>query len=566
MRARAENGPLLVQAIAGAYVVILGIDIPDERSSRGVLGFAIERIDHANQRRDWLQGFKVFRNANLPGGVLASTHEHPLQSFLWSDFTVRNGHQYTYRVVAMRGQPSALIEGENVEVRITTENEDRDRHAIYFNRGVAGSQAYTRKFGNRRPDEVPNREAWRWLSRGLFEAMLDFIGKARGPSNALRVAVYEFNQGAVLQAFAKARQSGADIQIIYDARQIVNQENPNRSKLQPSEANRRAIAAAGLDDACIPRTSDPRAISHNKFIVLLENGEPTQVWTGSTNMTDGGIFGHSNVGHIVRDRSVAAKYLNYWEKLKSDPKMDRRAEDDELRPWNEERYPIPDAEPTDDITVIFSPRRTLAALEWYAQRMEAAKSAVFLTAAFGVNDLFESVFAQSRDYLRYILLETEDNDMANLLRNRNNRIAVGNLLSGNNAFETWLQEQRLLSEHLTGLNTHVKYIHTKYLLLDPLGDKPVVITGSANFSDASTRRNDENMLVIQGNKSVADIYLGEFMRLFKHFQFRAVAAAARNQLAEADSGFLDESDGWRAPFYEPGTVQYKERQYFSRAA
>ena len=413
---------------------------------------------------------------------------------------------------------------------------------------------------------MPNREAWRWLSRGLFEAMLDFIGKARGPNSALRAAVYEFNQGLVLQAFAKARDSGADVQIIYDARQIVNQENPNRSKLQPSEANRRAISAAGLDGACIPRTSDPRAISHNKFIVLLENGEPTQVWTGSTNMTDGGIFGHSNVGHIMRDPSAAAKYLSYWEKLKTDPKMDRRPDNDELRPWNEEHYPIPEGEPADDITVIFSPRRTLAGLEWYVQRMEAATSAVFLTAAFGVNDLFEEVFAQPRDYLRYILLETEDKDMATLLRNRNNRIAVGNLLSGNNAFETWLQEQRLLSEHLTGLNSHVKYIHTKYLLLDPLGDKPVVITGSANFSDASTRRNDENMLVIQGDKSVADIYLGEFMRLFKHFQFRAIAAAARNQLKESDAGFLQDSDGWRAPFYEPGTVQYKERQYFSRAA
>src|SRR4029453_12730480 len=102
------------------------------------------------------------------------------------------------------------------------------------------------------------------------------------------------------------------------------------------------------------------------------------------------------------------------EKVKTNPKMDRLADDDELRPWNEERYPIPEGEPTDDITVIFSPRRTLAGLEWYANRMEAATSAVFLTAAFGVNDLFEEVFGQPRDYLRYILLETEDDDMANL--------------------------------------------------------------------------------------------------------------------------------------------------------
>jgi phosphatidylserine/phosphatidylglycerophosphate/cardiolipin synthase-like enzyme len=565
MRAFETNGPISVQAVAGAYVVLLGIDMPDEATSRGVLGFAIERIDHATERRAWLQGFKVFQSANLPGGILVSTREHPLQTFLWSDFTVRNGHTYTYRVVAMRGVPGALSEGEAVEIRVTTENEETDQHAIYFNRGVAGSQAYTRRFGNRRPHEVPDREAWRWLSRGLFKAMLDFIGQADGARYGLRAAVYEFNQGAVVQSFRKAQVAGADVKVIYDARQVIHATDPSKSKLQPAASNRQSIEAAGLQ-GCIPRTADPRAISHNKFIILLDNGEPTQVWTGSTNMTDGGIFGHSNVGHIVRDPAVAKQYLKYWEKLSNDPAMARRAADDEIRPWNEENFPVPDTEPTEDMTVIFSPRPDLSALEWYTHRMEAAQTAVFLTAAFGVNDMFEEVFEQPRDYLRYILLETEDEDMAKLLLERNNRIAVGNLLRGNTAFEGWLEEQRLLSEHLTGLNSHVKYIHTKYLLLDPLGENPVVVTGSANFSDASTRRNDENMLVIRGNKSVADIYLGEFMRLFKHFQFRAAATTGRHQLPEGDAGFLEEDDSWRTLFYQSGTVQYKERRYFSKAA
>ena len=46
-------------------------------------------------------------------------------------------------------------------------------------------------------------------------------------------------------------------------------------------------------------------------------------------------------------------------------------------------------------------------------------------------------------------------------------------------------------------------MHTKCALIDPLGDDPVVITGSANFSDASTKNNDENMLVIRGDAAVA---------------------------------------------------------------
>jgi phosphatidylserine/phosphatidylglycerophosphate/cardiolipin synthase-like enzyme len=58
------------------------------------------------------------------------------------------------------------------------------------------------------------------------------------------------------------------------------------------------------------------------------------------------------------------------------------------------------------------------------------------------------------------------------------------------------------------------------MLIDLLGDNPIVITDSANFSKASTIRNDESMIVIRGDQRVADIYLTEFMRLFTHFRFR----------------------------------------------
>ncbi len=56
MRRRKKTGPLSVHAIAGSYVTLLGIDM-DEKRSKGVLGFAIERIDHTSKdRHDWLAG------------------------------------------------------------------------------------------------------------------------------------------------------------------------------------------------------------------------------------------------------------------------------------------------------------------------------------------------------------------------------------------------------------------------------------------------------------------------------------------------------------------------------
>jgi phosphatidylserine/phosphatidylglycerophosphate/cardiolipin synthase-like enzyme len=52
---------------------------------------------------------------------------------------------------------------------------------------------------------------------------------------------------------------------------------------------------------------------------------------------------------------------------------------------------------------------------------------------------------------------------------------------------------RETSARALGLNTHVAFIHSKFLLMDPLGADPVIVTGSANFSDASTNANDEKL-------------------------------------------------------------------------
>jgi phosphatidylserine/phosphatidylglycerophosphate/cardiolipin synthase-like enzyme len=107
----------------------------------------------------------------------------------------------------------------------------------------------------------------------------------------------------------------------------------------------------------------------------------------------------------------------------------------------------------------------------------------------------------------------EENAIQELRNMPENVFAIGNFIS-TNKFDGWVKEQ------LSGLSSNVKYVHNKFMLIDPLGDDPIVITGSANFSNASTNQNDENMLVIRGNKRVADIYFGEFMRLFTHYTFR----------------------------------------------
>ncbi|MEO6472695.1 MAG: phospholipase D-like domain-containing protein, partial [Aeromicrobium sp.] len=106
----------------------------------------------------------------------------------------------------------------------------------------------------------------------------------------------------------------------------------------------------------------------------------------------------------------------------------------------------------------------------------------------------------------------------------------------------------------------------KYMLIDPLGSDPIVVVGSANFSKASTITNDENMLVIRGNQPVADIYLGEFMRLFSHYAFReSLKFKGATDPAEAlKRKHLSEDTNWvNDGYYKPGADRHLRRLFFA---
>jgi phosphatidylserine/phosphatidylglycerophosphate/cardiolipin synthase-like enzyme len=178
--------------------------------------------------------------------------------------------------------------------------------------------------------------------------------------------------------------------------------------------------------------------------------------------------------------------------------------------------------------------------------------------------------------LRFALMETEG-VAANLAAQRkiikrlrarpNVVVAIGNRIQ-TNAFDRWLEELDQVHSSLV----HIHWIHTKYALLDPLGATPIVITGSANFSKASTDSNDENMLVIRGDKRVADIYLVEFMRLYAHYAFRESVKRYLERVANGHADdwrpqYLEPTDAWQKSYFDPRdrSARYARRRYFSGA-
>jgi phosphatidylserine/phosphatidylglycerophosphate/cardiolipin synthase-like enzyme len=229
--------------------------------------------------------------------------------------------------------------------------------------------------------------------------------------------------------------------------------------------------------------------------------------------------------------------------------------------------PAPPDPWTDELVEVFSPRTGLGVLEWYARIADGARDALFMTFAFGMHKSFKRVYEQDDGVLRFALMEKEGNgaglaqgrkDIARLRRLPNIVVAVGNNIP-TNSFDRWLSERSKLTRE-----ARVRFVHTKFMLVDPLGASPVVVTGSANFSEASTSANEENMVVIRNSTRVADIYLGEFMRSYSHYAFReAVAIAKARGEDDWKPPFLAANASWQQDYFKPGHPRWLRRRYFA---
>lgn len=564
MRKVQKGEVLVVRALGGLHVVTLAWDFAEgsEGKLKGLMGFAIERSELAKGalvERLWIRGIKRFKSKDegLPPGTPVPTSEHPVQTFQWGDYTAKPKTTYRYRVVPAYGKPKLvdLDETSGTEVEITTEGEEgRDaqdgntRHDIYFNRGVAGSQAYFRKFGATSPDQTdPESEQMKWLSRGLFEALVGFIGLAAGEDAGdyqLRAMLYEFRYPPVGEAFKAAAAAGADVAIRYEAQSY-------------KDDNETMIADVKIKRICKPQKSRS-GIRHNKFIVLVHKEKPVAVWTGSTNISAGGIFGHSNVGHAIWNREIAKRYLAYWNELAASDVSAATLKQGDL-----ETEPTPATgtkPPADRILTLFSPRDDkveLPTLHWYADLMASAERIVCMTFAFNLDPIFRTVLSKPGQALHYVVFDKAlDLDAeAEIQRSGNTVVAVGAKLEKGDL-------KLFTREVLTGLNRN-RYIHDKFILVDPLGSDPVVVTGTANFSGASQAANDENMLVIRGNTRVADIYFGEYMRIFDHLYSRYIVSKLRAAgKGDPNAGYLKEkSEDWVPAHFKAGPKE-KRRRYF----
>ncbi|MBI3176346.1 MAG: hypothetical protein HYZ25_21690 [Chloroflexi bacterium] len=497
------SGFVTVRAISGTHVVFLAFSM-QEGDAKGLMGFAIQREDLTEDETVWLRGNKTFASIRPSTGIEdASSHEHPFQAFQWADYSAKPGYQYRYRVIPMYGKPGELSEKAATTIAIKTEPLAGGVHEVHFNRGAIASQAFSKRFPGLTLDQA-GAPAYAWLTRDLLPSLLDFIKKAKDHTYSLHAAIFEVQWPEVLQAFKAATDAGAKLELIYHAK---DDSTGRENEEQIDQADIRAL--------CIPRKN--AKLMHNKFIVLSRNSKPISVWTGSTNLSRNALFGQLNVGHAIHDPKVARAFLDYWTELKMDPI------DADLKDWAESNNGLPFDESV-SITPIFSPHRGRDVFDWWIELAKSPNKPLFMTFPFGIVQDFRRVYDNNDGVLRFALLDKYVNggtaasrkavidDIERIRRFPNIGMALGERIFVD-WIDGWLKES-------SPIGVNVNWVHTKFMLIDPLGNNPVTLSGSANWSEASVDTNDENMMVIRGDKRVADIYFGEFMRIFAHHRFR----------------------------------------------
>jgi phosphatidylserine/phosphatidylglycerophosphate/cardiolipin synthase-like enzyme len=489
-------------------------------------------------------------------GQLIGTNVAPIQKFRWSDYRVYADTEYSYRVHPVYGtaaQPD-VQDGPSVTVRAaSTRSGD---HHVLFNRAAAASQAFSRKFpqveqaidaaleNDQAPPPLPP-QVLEWLSRGVLEQILGVIGEAADATWGIDIAIYEYELPNIVTAVEQAHARGADVRIVYHAKPGDPQTAVNEQNLQglPAEVKRPRITSK---------------IHHHKFIVLsrIEGGErrPQLVLCGSTNFTENGVYRQGNVVHVVRLPEVAARYLALFEVLFSGETPPQ------TRKWINQNDPI-----ETDVALFggFSPRSGAVDLNAFIASIDSAQRDVLFCTAFDLYDpLEEALLGQPRDGILRLGLQNSRSAITGFHRDRTaDFVATGLLSRGLDGF---------LRETTAGQRGHI-LIHTKLVVVDFTSDAPTVISGSHNLSLSASEGNDENFLILRGNRDVADCYGVEAMRLYDHYRFRwlvqhpesATGAGRPTRAGTPHRGLtLRTDDSWTDAYFVVGSLEERDRLSF----
>jgi phosphatidylserine/phosphatidylglycerophosphate/cardiolipin synthase-like enzyme len=466
---------------------------------------------------------------DFPPGTRKPTNEWPIQKYFWTDYAVAAGDTVAYRVVPVfRDAAGALHEdlgqasGWTAPVTLGPVCDTID---CYFNRGIVASQWLARLL----PDDSSGKiksltkiittpgDRTREFLRGPQGAEITKLLKDTASSGGhIYAALYELDDPE-LEPLLKAFGKRAHVVL-------------GNGSVKKKGADQNSAARAALAGTCDihDRFSSPRALAHNKFLVICDaQKQPQSVWTGSMNWTRTGMCTQANNSLHVRDTSLAGLYLAQWKRLAN-------AGDETPDTLRTANGTMKSSATLGGTSLWFTPMADQHDLEFANERIMAAKQGIlFLMFNPGpMGTLLNSIVERTSPagaaydpdlYIQGVLNQdpsTETNKVA--LFHRGAREDVNSDVLIPSAIERRL---KFWVPELLKLPKAFAMVHSKVIVIDPFGANPVVMTGSHNLGPKASGTNDENFLIIEGNKRLAAAYASNIMGIYAQYRWRSKQSA-----------------------------------------
>ncbi len=536
------NDDFRVKAYAGTNGVLLAMDMAEARRT-DLLGFAIQQKEKG-KKWEWLLNSLTFPNTphTIPAWNATPSNLAPIQKFRWADYSINPGTTCSYRVYPIyKGQTKP---DEFLEVTVKTDDGKPLKQKVCFNRAVAASQAFGRKFTDldamlKKQKSMPI-EKWpdeprKWLENGLLDCITGYIGRAKDEKWALDVAIYEYELKAIVDAINAAHKRKVSVRILYHAKVGDEQTTLNEESLKKIPVAKK-------------KGRITNKIFHNKFIVLSKinaagKRTPQAVLCGSTNFTENGVYRQANVVHVVDNDEVAGSYLKLFETVWANP-----SDVGSTRAWIGLNNPMT---PANNFWAGFSPRAGRGDLAEFVTILNNADKDLLFATAFALPDnILDAILGQPHDPVLRYGIQNSASRITGYHSDRTAEFVTPAMLS--NGLEGWVKEG--LRQQKGNL-----LIHAKTIVANFTTDSPTIISGSHNLSISASEGNDENYLIVRGDTDLADRYGIEILRFYEHYRFRYYA----KKLALKEARPLDEDDSWTDPYYKKGSLKESSRLRFA---
>jgi phosphatidylserine/phosphatidylglycerophosphate/cardiolipin synthase-like enzyme len=488
-------------------------------------GFALLR--RRNGVEETVQTWVGFAGEDHTVGEHRDSTQWPIQRFQWSDYMANPGDRVAYKVIPMVGPDRDHLARDDAHAsdwseEIDLAQEQSPHVGAYFNRGIVAAQWVSRRLNitdqnfkqaaaKKLTDVIatPDNPLRNYLTGPLGERLFELLEAAAADGRDIYAALYELDDPQLEAALQKIGQHAHVVLANGSVKKKGDDQNkPARDLLRDK---------IDLHDRMI----SPRALGHNKFLVICDDAnQPRWVWTGSQNWSGTGLCTQANNSVLIDNPELAGQYRRQWDALM---RAGDETPDALIKANSTARQETIGPAP---VTLWFTPTAGYVDLDDAKAAIDEAERAVlFLMFNPGPKDtLLNYIIDLARsDRQQRLYIKGAINQDPSTKKTKVPIFDPANVVHAD--FEVVLpaaidKATSWFVQELKKLPQAFAMVHSKVVLIDPLSDNPVLITGSHNLGTKASDTNDENLLIIRDAPGLASAYATNIMSVYNQYRWR----------------------------------------------